>query len=114
MSRRSLQAPAFADYGEDEGGREEWLRNLAMLVRQILGGRTNAVGDITLSNGSGTTTLTDERIGADSHLTFMPQTANAAALAVMPYASSRLKGSATLTHTSSAQSDLTFTYKVEN
>lgn len=114
MARRSLPAPSFADYGENTEGREDWLRNLAMLVRVLLFGRTNAVGDITLSNGSATTTLTDERIGGDSHITFMAQTANAAALAVMPYASSRIKGSATLTHTSSAQSDLTFTYKVEN
>ena len=78
MARRSLPAPSFGDYGEDEGGREEWLRNLALLVRQILTGRTNAVGDITLTNGGGTTTLTDERIGADSHITFMALTANAA------------------------------------
>ncbi len=114
MTRRNLPAPSFADYGDAQEGREDWLRNLAMLIRQILTGKTNAVGDITLSNGSGTTTLTDTRIGADSHITFMAQTANAAALAVMPYASTRNKGSATLTHTSSAVADLTFTYKVEN
>lgn len=116
MARKNMPAPSFADYGTDPDGREEWLRNLAMLVRQLLFGKTNAVGDITLTINVASSTLTDERIGADSHITFMPTTANARTelYGDTMHVSARAKGSATITHANNAETDRDFTYKVDN
>lgn len=113
MARQNLPPVPFATYYQDP---EEWLRKIAETVRQLVFGRTDAVGDFTCGASSATTTLTDERIGGDSHITFTPLTANAAAEVAAGgfYVSARAKGSATITHANNAQTDRDFTYKVNN
>lgn len=85
-------------------------------VRDVLAlamlGKLNAVGTVTLTASSTTTTLTDPRIGAESVILFMPTTANAKTAAANLYVSARASGSATLTHSSSANVDQTFGYVV--
>jgi hypothetical protein len=53
-------------------------RNVAEIVRQILNGKTNNTGTITLATGNATTTtLNDERISYDTKIVLVPYSANA-------------------------------------
>ena len=53
-------------------------RNVAEVVRQILNGKTNNTGKITLATGNATTTtLNDERISYDTKIVLVPYSANA-------------------------------------
>lgn len=73
---------------------------------------TRNVGrDITLTASATTTTLTDERIGPNSFVWFMPQSANASTALASLYVTGRIKGSATINHPSSSNV-CTFTYIV--
>lgn len=87
---------------------------LADRINQILKGKINSVSDCTLVASTVLTTLTDARIGANSFINFMPQTADAAAelKSGNMYVSSRGKGTANITHTSTATTDRAFTYAV--
>ena len=53
-------------------------RNVAEVVRQILNGKTNNTGTVTLATGNATTTtLYDERISSDTKIVLIPYSANA-------------------------------------
>lgn len=85
---------------------------LSQAVNQILKGRTNNVGDVTLTANSATTTLLNPLITPDSHISLRALTANAAAALGGLYVSARAAGTATLTHANNAQVDKTFTYTI--
>lgn len=85
---------------------------LADRINQILKGKLNNVSDCTLVASTVLTTLIDARIGANSYIDFMPQTANAAIEKRTLYINSRGKGTANITHTSTATTDRIFTYAV--
>jgi len=87
---------------------------LAQAINQILNGKINTVGDITLTANAASSTLTNTNIGADSCILFMPTTANAAAEIGngTMYVSARTSGSATITHANNANADRTFVYVV--
>lgn len=84
------------------------LRQVSEVVNNAMSGKINNSGIVTLTNGGTSTTLTDERLGYESCVFLSPTTANAAALS--PYISAKANGSCTITHTSSANADLTFDY----
>ena len=96
------------------GDQREWIRIVAEVVNNLMDGKDNALGTVTLDPNQATTTLTDLRIGPDSAILFMPTTANAAAELGNGtlYVSSRGKQTATITHANSAQADRTFRYAV--
>ena len=71
-------------------------RTVANVVNNILDGKINSTGSITLTNSSATTTLSDDRIGGDSVILFMPTTSNASLTTI--YVTARQKGQATLNH----------------
>jgi len=53
-------------------------RNVAEVVRQMLNGKTNNTGSVTLATGNATTTtLYDERISSDTKIVLVPYSANA-------------------------------------
>ena len=52
-------------------------RQCAITINNVMDGKLNSTGEITLTASSTTTTLSDARIGLNSVLLFMPQTANA-------------------------------------
>lgn len=81
------------------------------LIRQKQG-NLNVTVDLTLRTSQTTTTLTDNRIGPNSFLGWMPQTAHAATAAPNLWISNRVKGSCTVNHASSANSDQTFTFVI--
>lgn len=93
------------EYEQDE---TEHRRQLARAINRLNGGKFNCTVDLTLRASQTTTTLTDARIGAFSFLDFMPTTANAATAKANIYVTDRMKGSCTVNHSSSANTDQTF------
>jgi hypothetical protein len=88
-------------------------REISEVVNNLVEGKSNNTGTITLAVASATTTtLTDERIGYDSVIVFMPRTSNAASAMTNLYVSARTKGSATLTHSANTSADKTYGYIV--
>jgi hypothetical protein len=87
-------------------------REIALVVNNILDGKLNSTGSVTLTASAASTAVTDERAGYDSVILFMPTTANAASeqAAGGMYVSSRGKQTFTITHANNAQSDRTFAY----
>ncbi len=71
-------------------------RTISTVVNNILDGKLNSTGAITLTNSSATTTLSDDRIGEDSVILFMPITSNASTTTI--HVTARQKGQATLNH----------------
>ena len=88
-------------------------REVSEVVNNLVEGKSNNTGTVTLAvAGATTTTLTDERIGYDSIILFMPTTANAASAFGGLYVSAKIKGSATLTHAANVLTDKTYGYLV--
>ena len=86
-------------------------REISEIVNNLVEGKTNNTGDITLNAASATTTtISDERIGYNSIILLMPTTANAVASLTNVYVSARTKGSATLTHSANTNTDKTYGY----
>lgn len=85
---------------------------LATAINQLIIGKVNTVGTVTLTANATTTTLTNSHIGADSFIQLMPITANAAAAITTTYISARVTGSATITHANNAQADKDFVYVI--
>lgn len=86
----------------------EHRRKIARTANLALGGKLNAVTQVTLTANSSTTTVTDARIGSNTFFGFQAMTADAAAALSGLYVSSQKNGSATLTHANNAQVDRTF------
>lgn len=86
------------------------IRRVVETVQNLLRGKLNAVTTLTLAANVATTTLTDSRIGGESHIALTPTTANASAEigAGTIYVSARAKGSATVTHANNAQTDRSY------
>ena len=82
------------------------------VLRGTTQGKTNNVGDVTLTASSTTTTLTDANLTPNSHIAFTPRTANAATAKAGLYVSARDNGTATLTHANSANADQIFTFAI--
>jgi hypothetical protein len=88
-------------------------RAVSEVVNGIMNGKTNNTGEITLNQGATSTTLTNERISANSVILFMPLNDHAAdelAHGHM-YVSARNKGSATITH-GNHMHDMIFAYVI--
>lgn len=89
---------------------DEHLRLVSVYLNNTISGKLNSTGTVTLTASATSTTLTDERIGGNSIVLFMPTTATANTAKSNLYVSARIKGSATLTHASNAATDQTFGY----
>ena len=77
-------------------------------IRQLIEGRSNAVGIITLTANAASTAVTAVSCGPQSAVFLFPTTANAAAIVAATYVSAVASGSFTVTHTNSATADKTF------
>jgi len=87
-------------------------RQCAITINNVMDGKINSTGDITLTASATSTTLSDARIGANSVILFMPRSANARTALNTLYVSARASGSATLTHASSANTDQDLSYVI--
>ena len=61
------------------GSWQDAARVIATYFNQSIDGRSNAIGSVTLTASTTTTTVTDTRVAEDSTIALMPVTANAAA-----------------------------------
>ena len=93
------------DNPEDKDKIQEVLNN-------VLAGKLNNNGIITLTANAATTTFTDSRIGSNSVIQFMPTTANAAAEIANVYCDTFAKGSCVIHHSNNAQVDKTYWFTV--
>jgi len=88
-------------------------REIAEVVNNLIEGKSNNTGTITLAVASATTTtIYDERIGANSVILLMPKTASAVSVITSTYISATNKGNAVITHTANTVADKTFRYIV--
>jgi len=87
---------------------DAWLTQIARALNLVLGGKLNARTTLTLTASATSTTLTDTRIGPNTHIALTPLTSSATAIDIAPYISAQTKGSATISHGSSTASDLNF------
>ncbi len=90
------------------------IRDRNFSINQLIRGRSNASGTVTLTASATTTVITSEIFNEDAGIFLCPTTANAAAelAAGTCYASTIAAGSVTLTHANNAQTDRTFRYVV--
>ena len=79
-------------------GDAEHVRQVAEVANGARGGKINSVEEVTLTNSSTTTTLTDARIGVNSCIIMTPLTADAKTEGHPHYTTDN--GSATITHSS--------------
>ena len=79
-------------------------------VNELLKGRANNVGSVTLTANATSSTISDIRIKLSMTAVLIPRTANAAAAMINVYISAVADGSITLTHANTATVDRTFDY----
>jgi hypothetical protein len=81
-------------------------------IRQLMQGRSNAAGTVTLAPNAAATTVTAPNCAAGAQVFLFPRTAHAAAeiAAGGCYVSAVASGAFTLTHANNAQTDRTFSY----
>lgn len=103
MTQNFLKVPTFTDNQDEQN------RLTANAINNILDGKINSTGEITLTNSSTTTTLTDARIGGNSVILLMPITNNAANAHI--HFTDIGNGTATMNH-GSGSSTRTFKYVV--
>lgn len=97
---------------EDLPDEREHRRQLSRGVKAALQGKSNNTGSLTLTASSTTTSVSDSRLGVASVLLLSPATANAAGALGGLYVSAQGKGTATLTHASTAAVDKTFSFAI--
>ena len=92
----------------------DFLRKVSLAVNNILRGKTNNTGAVTLTESSATTTLLDIRIGINSVILLQPTTANASAEigAGTIYFDDPGNGSVVINHANNVQTDRIFKYAI--
>lgn len=79
-------------------------------VNQLVDGRSNNVGKVTLNVGAATTSVTFGTVSVSSCIVLCPLTADAAAAIPTTFISTILNGSFIITHANNAQADRTFLF----
>ena len=86
-------------------------REISEVVNNLVEGKSNNTGEVTLAVASATTTtIYDERIGYNSVMLLMPTTANAASVLSTTYIGTTNKGNAVITHTANTVANKTYRY----
>lgn len=89
---------------------EKDLTKFALALQGLAQGRSNAIGEVTLTANAASTVVTSMTCGADSEVFLTPKTANAAAALATTYIATVAAGSFTITHANNSQTDKTFGY----
>jgi len=103
------QGNSGAPYEDDQ---EKHRRRIADVIFQLLNGKTNNVGTVTLTANAGSTAVTYDKAGVNSAIVLSPTTSNAAAAVGTTYVSAKGKKTFTLTHANNAQTDRIFNFVV--
>ncbi len=90
----------------------DWVAKLSRAINNILNGKTNNIGTVTLTTGVTSTIVVDSRVGYNSVIILSPTTANAVAAISTTYVSTYGDGTFTITHASGASVDRTFKYTI--
>lgn len=93
------------------------LRDVIQTIRDLIRGRSNATGTVTLTANATSTTIVGPNVNENAQVFFSPATANAAAEignGTMYASISRISGTptVTITHANAASTDRTFGYIV--
>jgi hypothetical protein len=96
--------------GNVPGLGETSLPRFAQAIRELFEGRSNAVGEVTLTENATTTTVASDTCGDESVILLSPRTANAATAVATTQVTAVGNGSFTLTHANNAQTDRRFGY----
>lgn len=93
---------------------ERDLQRIVDAVRQLVEGRHNAGGTVTLTAAATSTTVSHVNCSVDSYVQVFggAQTANAAAAVATSFISDVFQGGFTITHANNGQTDRTFFYTV--
>jgi hypothetical protein len=96
--------------GSPPHARENNPVRLAQAIRELFAGRSNAVGEVTLTESDTTTTVAAVNCGLDSKIFLFPTTADAATewAAGSLYISAVARGEFTITHANDASTTRTF------
>ena len=87
------------------------LRQITQAINELIQGRSNAAGDVTLAPGQTTTVVTRDTLSNHAVVMLTPQTANAAAAIATTFATvSPAGGSFTVHHANAATTDRTFSW----
>lgn len=81
---------------------------LVTAVLQLIRGRSNAVGTVTLAAGATSTTVSFDNCSEEGQVFLSPRTANAAAALATTYISAVNNKSFTIAHANAASTDRTF------
>ncbi|MFA6134661.1 MAG: hypothetical protein WC869_11665 [Phycisphaerae bacterium] len=84
-------------------------RDTARTINQILDGRINSVGSVTLTASTTTTVIADPRAHVNSKVLLMPTSANAAAALATTWIAAAAR-SVTVNHASATSTDRSFGY----
>ena len=86
-------------------------RNIIDAVNQLIVGRSNAVGTVTLTAGTTSTLIESPTINAGAVCVLSPRTANAAAALATTH-TAVIAGRVTITHANAASTDRTFGFHI--
>lgn len=90
--------------------REKDLTVIVAAVNELVDGRSNNTGTVTLAVSAATTSVSFANCSTLSAIFLSPRTADAAAALSTTYVSTKLNGSFVLTHANNAQADRTFDF----
>lgn len=91
---------------------ERNLQRFIDAINEIVGGRQNSVGDVTLAAGATTTVVSFPNCSKDCRVFLFPQTANAAAALLTTYIlrANIVQKQFTISHASAVTMDRTFSF----
>ena len=87
-------------------------RNTATAINQLIQGRSNATGTVTLTAGTTSTTIENDIFNENAQVFLSARTLNAAGAIATTYATVTAAGTVTITHANTGTTDRTFGYLV--
>ena len=94
---------------------ERDITRMVLAIRDLFMGRSNAIGEFTLTAGATSTTVTATNCGEQSVISITPRTANAAGAVATTYipAATTTPGQFIVIHANTGTTDRTFAYSIQ-
>lgn len=114
VARCAAGGEVLAITGYYPAASERDISKIVTAIRDLFMGRSNAMGEFTLTPAATSTVVVAMNCGEQSRISITPQTANAAAALATTYIvqSEVVPGQFTVRHASDAQVDKTFSYSI--
>lgn len=91
---------------------QPWDLQARAVINNVVAGKLNVLGEVTLEANAASTTLSDLLITQASFIGLMPMSANAAAALAGLYFAPSVTGGVTIFHADNGQTDRTFRYAI--